>query len=256
MGRKDGGGGVRAGRPDTVRGRGPGCILGQEPWVHAHVLYNADRLICNAIMMSCPGHPLWRVVVELVQARWDSGKYRQRVLSLTGPKLLNDGVAVYGSNSGSGSVRVIDGGGAGGDSYRDGGAIMASDVVVMGPDTFYPHVDYANGDIKKKCRRRALDQSCNTTLSSHQCIRRRAACDVARGHNFTSPTPGRASFAAHHCEYGYGYTHSHYMPKGVFTPHTHARRASHPHPHSQPIPILTHTTQGRTRGSPALWERI
>ena len=48
----------------TVRGGGPGCILGQEPWVHAHVLYNADRLICNAIMMSCPGHPLWRVVVE------------------------------------------------------------------------------------------------------------------------------------------------------------------------------------------------
>ena len=227
------GGGVRAGRPDTNRGGGainrrggPGCILGQEPWVHAHVLYNADRLICNAIMMSCPGHPVWRVVVDLAQARWDSGKYRHRVLSLTGPKLLNDAVGIYvanhtgrvggsersgrsdrtgrsgGSNSGSGSVRVGDGGGGGGDSSGgdggDGGAIMASDVVVMPPDTFYPHVDYANGDIKKKCRRRALDKSCNTTLSSHQCIRRRAACDVARGHNFTSPTPGHASFAAHH----------------------------------------------------------
>ena len=31
-----------------------GCIIGQEPFEHAHVLYDKKRLICNAIMMSFP----------------------------------------------------------------------------------------------------------------------------------------------------------------------------------------------------------
>jgi len=36
-----------------------GVILSQEPDAHAKVLYNKDRLACNAAMLSAPGHALW-----------------------------------------------------------------------------------------------------------------------------------------------------------------------------------------------------
>jgi hypothetical protein len=38
-----------------------GVILSQEPAAHAKVLYNQDRLACNAAMLSAPGHPFWCV---------------------------------------------------------------------------------------------------------------------------------------------------------------------------------------------------
>lgn len=64
------------------------CILGQEPKEHAHVLYKVPNLVCNALMLSCPGHPFWMEVIELIAARHASGKFQHRVLKLTGPMVV------------------------------------------------------------------------------------------------------------------------------------------------------------------------
>lgn len=41
------------------------CILGQEPYEHAWGLYRTKHLICNAIMLSCPGYVLRRPRLSL-----------------------------------------------------------------------------------------------------------------------------------------------------------------------------------------------
>lgn len=40
-----------------------GVVLSQEPSAHSKVLYNKDRLACNAAMLSSAGHPFWFVRV-------------------------------------------------------------------------------------------------------------------------------------------------------------------------------------------------
>lgn len=60
------------------------CIIGQEPYVHAHLLYDQDRLICNAIMMSAPKHPLWRTVIATLEERKVITKGGRHVMDATG----------------------------------------------------------------------------------------------------------------------------------------------------------------------------
>ena len=50
-----------------------GVILGQEPYAHSRVLYDQPRMLCNAIMISCPGHPFWAAVIKELHARYDEG---------------------------------------------------------------------------------------------------------------------------------------------------------------------------------------
>ena len=76
---------------DTDKNEHHSCILGQEPKEHAHVLYKVPTLVCNALMASCPGHPFWMEVIELIAARHASGKFQHRVLKLTGPMVVQVG---------------------------------------------------------------------------------------------------------------------------------------------------------------------
>ena len=52
-----------------------------------------DRLACNAITISAPGHPFWLHIMEYARKTWKNAKDKSDVLSTTGPKMMNEGVA-------------------------------------------------------------------------------------------------------------------------------------------------------------------
>ncbi|QDZ26039.1 glycosyltransferase [Chloropicon primus] len=70
----------------------PTCILGQEPREHALLLEEQEVLVCNAVLVSVPGHPLWQEVLESIYLRMTTGwmKYHPNPnpVELTGPKKL------------------------------------------------------------------------------------------------------------------------------------------------------------------------
>ena len=67
-----------------------GCIIGQEPFEHAHILYNKKRLICNAIMISCAKHPFWLLVFQELMLRKNI-----KTVRATGPKMLSAALDKY-----------------------------------------------------------------------------------------------------------------------------------------------------------------
>ena len=99
-----------------------GCLLGTEPEVHAHKLWNKPRLVSNAVMASTPGHPFWlRMLSEIARrARAAEGAARNPV-STTGPITLD---AVY---------------------ERWG---EADDVQLLEPDAFFPVPDLDNTQLQ------------------------------------------------------------------------------------------------------------
>ena len=58
-------------------------VLGQEPLAHSHLLNGVRRTVCNAIMMSAPGHPFWLEVLNTIR---DS--YGGDPVDNTGPRML------------------------------------------------------------------------------------------------------------------------------------------------------------------------
>ena len=71
------------------------AIVSQEPLIHAHVLYHVDRLACNAITISAPGHPFWLHIIEYARTIWKDAKDKSDVLSTTGPKMMNEALRAY-----------------------------------------------------------------------------------------------------------------------------------------------------------------
>ena len=69
-----------------------GVILGQEPYAHSRVLYDQPRMLCNAIMISCPRHPFWAAVIDELHARYDAGI---KTVRATGPRMLTDVVEAW-----------------------------------------------------------------------------------------------------------------------------------------------------------------
>ena len=69
-----------------------GVILGQEPYAHSRVLYDQPRMLCNAIMISCPRHPFWAAVINELHVRYDAGIQTVRA---TGPRMLTDVVEAW-----------------------------------------------------------------------------------------------------------------------------------------------------------------
>jgi hypothetical protein len=69
-----------------------GVLLGQEPLAHARVLYDQPRMLCNAIMISCAGHPFWAAVIAELHKRYDAGI---KTVRATGPRMLNDVVEAW-----------------------------------------------------------------------------------------------------------------------------------------------------------------
>ena len=71
------------------------AMVSQEPVVHAHVLYHVNRLACNAITISAPGHPFWLHIIEYAREIWKNAKDKSDVLSTTGPKMMNEALRAY-----------------------------------------------------------------------------------------------------------------------------------------------------------------
>ena len=53
---------------DDLLGR-HSVILGREPNAHAHIISDTDMLLCNALMASVPGHPLWKETFQELRVR-------------------------------------------------------------------------------------------------------------------------------------------------------------------------------------------
>jgi len=60
--------------PKTGRRLGqPACVLGREPREHAVVLEGGRELLCNAMIASSPGHPLWTEVLRQIYLKMTTG---------------------------------------------------------------------------------------------------------------------------------------------------------------------------------------
>ncbi|WP_170265534.1 glycosyltransferase [Thiohalocapsa marina] len=80
-------------RPFDALLEGKGVVLGLEPDAHLgqHKHFEHDRIVCNALMASRPGHPFWRFVIDLLK---DTSRH-PGPLDATGPYLLTRAVAEY-----------------------------------------------------------------------------------------------------------------------------------------------------------------
>jgi len=97
------------------------AILGQEPLAHANLLNNAPRTVCNAIIMSKPGHPFWASVLSEIKSHTGGDP-----VDSTGPRMLE---------------RVFS-------SYDD----STAPVFIAPPDLFYPKFDPgALENLKRTC---------------------------------------------------------------------------------------------------------
>ena len=138
------------------------CVLGQEPWEHSHLLYDRDRMMCNAFMASCPDHELWKTVVEeLVERR------AIQTVRATGPKMLEAALEKFGKRQQGQTKGVLEaslarGVGEGqfvvGGSSRYAGAgaakllaVSAAAVYVAPSWWFYPVFDEKNEIVREKC---------------------------------------------------------------------------------------------------------
>ena len=147
-----------------------GCIVGQEPFEHAHILYNKKRLICNAIMMSCPKHPFWLIVFQELMLRKNI-----KTVRATGPKMLSAALNKYEellkhSNNGVGNYLTL------------------PSVYVPSPYLFYPNFDDANSNHRKNCRNEYRNASINRAI----------ACEKLESTNYQNDPKRRESAVAIH----------------------------------------------------------
>ena len=179
--------------PSSSKGQErPSCVLGQEPPEHAHVLYKVSHLVCNAIMLSCPGHPFWMDVVDLVVKRSLSGNFSGRVLKLTGPMVVQAAL----------DKRLLS---------------STNDVYLAPSELFYPDVDYTNENLRNNCNRDELKKRCDQGISQdiskrkrkkalppEACARRRATCETMRKEHFSNKKRDRKnSWATHHWKHSW-----------------------------------------------------
>ena len=155
---------------------GHGLVIGQEPYEHSRVLYDVDRLMCNAFMASCPHHPFWSTVHTELEARKHIVKGGKHVMDATGPRLINDVVRAY---EGSTAAEMYP-------------------LFVPEADAVYPHFDFANPNLRPIC------QNKTGVLSP----RRVAPCEKLEQNAYQNAPLTAASFAVHHWQHswvGFGY---------------------------------------------------
>ena len=164
-------------RPIDPLLKGRGLVIGQEPWAHSHVLYDVDRLICNAFMASCPHHPFWKTVHAELQARRHIVKGGKHVMDATGPRMLNDAV----------------------NAYEKSEIAVSWPLFVPEPDSVYPYFDPQNPQLRSVC---------GTTAKPGLSARRNSSCEKLRKLGFYNAPLGPRSFAVHHWQHswvGFGY---------------------------------------------------
>jgi len=164
------------------------CVVSQEPVVHAHVLYHVNRLACNAIIISAPGHPLWLHMIEYANNIWENAKDKSDVLGTTGPKMMNEALDAYMEAR----------------NHRE-----SAPVHIFKPETFYPLFDDRSEFLKSKCESTALDKKCSSwkhmmSLESAErtCANRRDSCNWLKIHDFKNlPMGTYPSVAVHHWQH-------------------------------------------------------
>ncbi len=151
-----------------------GCVIGQEPFEHAHVLYDKKRLICNAIMMSCPKHPFWLLVFQELLLRREI-----KTVRATGPKMLSAALDKYEE------LRRHSCSGTNG----NGDCVNLPEVYVPSPYTFYPNFDDLNSNHRKNCKGTKRTKS----------KRREITCNKLEAMKFRNiPARMKSAFAVHH----------------------------------------------------------
>jgi hypothetical protein len=155
---------------------GHGLVIGQEPYVHSRVLYNVDRLMCNAFMASCPRHPFWGTVHAELEARKHITKGGKHVMDATGPRMINDAVNAYEASE----------------------AATTYPLFVPDAGTIYPNHDTENPNLRPIC------QNKTGALSA----RRVEPCKKLEENNYYNAPLTARSFAVHHWQHswvGFGY---------------------------------------------------
>eukprot|EP00746_Dinoflagellata_sp_MGD_P168046 gnl/MRDRNA2_/MRDRNA2_9914_c0_seq2.p1 gnl/MRDRNA2_/MRDRNA2_9914_c0~~gnl/MRDRNA2_/MRDRNA2_9914_c0_seq2.p1 ORF type:complete len:135 (+),score=14.39 gnl/MRDRNA2_/MRDRNA2_9914_c0_seq2:54-407(+) len=117
--------------------------------------------------MSCPGHPFWKVVIDLAFDRWqsDSGHCTYDAMQQTGPLLLDDAFNLV-SN----------------------GTVQITDIPWLAdPITFYPNADLGNAAIRGNCLPQQLETFCYDTERTNvawKCKNRMRTCKRLESHSF------------------------------------------------------------------------
>ena len=104
-------------------------IIGQEPLAHAVILERRPRQICNAILASAPGHPLWLEVIRSAAAAPPLAD----PVSSTGPRMLEAVLDRWTRRRRGAMTRCSLGVGS--------GCSLGGGVVIVAPDVFYPTWD-------------------------------------------------------------------------------------------------------------------
>ena len=179
----------------------PSLILGQEPVEHAQVLYKQKSLVCNAIMFSCPGHPFWLELIDLIAIRFQSGNFSNRVLKLTGPMVVQ---AALDARRMPSSITLT----------------SISPVYLAPPNLFYPDVDYTNENLRYNCNQEELEKRCKQGISLNPkdqlhkkallpdaCERRKITCTKMRKNHFNNKhnqkLKKQISLATHHWKHSW-----------------------------------------------------
>lgn len=135
------------------------CVLGQEPYEHAHVLYDLRRLICNAIMISCRNHPFWLIVFqELIRRKGI------KTVRATGPKMLTAALEKYESLLTEMDKKVR--------PFQNRPVLPG--VHIPRPSRFYPFFDNSNLNHKRICAK----------INGSSSLRRRNACYNLQNNHF------------------------------------------------------------------------
>merc|ERR1712196_507090 len=134
-------------------------------------------------MMSCPGHPLWKVVVDMAFERWKAGTAKDDIMWQSGPFLLNDAI----------------------DSVLNGTIHISDMPVLADAETFYPKIDSSNWQLKAKCAAEILQQYHNRMQKAGTLWKwenRVESCRRLRELSFVSVPANSQSWAIHHWTHG------------------------------------------------------
>lgn len=126
-------------------------IIGQEPLAHAMLLERKTRQMCNAVLVSAPGHPLWLKVIR----RAATALPLADPVTSTGPRMLEAVLDVWTRQHGA-TV---------GCQARNGCSVGGG-VVVVAPDVFFPTWDpMQRSTFRQRCSQR-LQRSWDPMLTA------------------------------------------------------------------------------------------
>ena len=110
------------------RRKGVGVILGQEPLAHAVLIERRERMVCNAVLASTPGHPFWLALLRHIVA---NARPHTDPPGSTGPRMLERFFLSW---------------------HRQHREDATERVVVLPPDAFFPTWDpMQTNTLRQKC---------------------------------------------------------------------------------------------------------